>query len=150
MFIWVSPVTSVLLHSQTISLQFWKRQCFLSKAVNYMHSRASCRDKISHLKRERFLSKNENTAPIYKRLINIYFVTPYLHVVSLLLRALSRFVTHTHTHTHRFITFLSSLAVSRLSFPPQIRGASFLLSFDFSTLTPLHNNNVLVTHFMEL
>ena len=38
-------------------------ECFLSKAVNYMHSRAYCRDKISCLKRERFLSKNENTAP---------------------------------------------------------------------------------------
>jgi hypothetical protein len=29
-------------------------ECFLSKAVNYMHSRASFRDKISCLKRERF------------------------------------------------------------------------------------------------
>ena len=31
---------------------------FLSKAVNYMHSRASFRDKILCLKRERFSSKN--------------------------------------------------------------------------------------------
>ena len=30
-------------------------ECFLSKAVNYMHSRASFRDKISCLKRERFI-----------------------------------------------------------------------------------------------
>ena len=30
-------------------------ECFLSKAVNYMHSQASFRDKISCLKRERFL-----------------------------------------------------------------------------------------------
>ena len=29
-------------------------ECFLSKAVNYMHSQASCRDKISRLKREGF------------------------------------------------------------------------------------------------
>ena len=28
-----------------------------------MHILASCPDKISHLKRERFFSKNENTAP---------------------------------------------------------------------------------------
>ena len=32
---------------------------FLSKTVKNMHSRASFRDKISRLKRERFLSKNE-------------------------------------------------------------------------------------------
>ena len=38
-------------------------ECFISKAVNYMHILASCRDKISRLKRERFFSKNENTAP---------------------------------------------------------------------------------------
>ena len=34
-------------------------ECFLSKTVKNMHSRASFRDKISRLKRERFLSKNE-------------------------------------------------------------------------------------------
>ena len=38
-------------------------ECFLSKAVNYMHSQASFRDKISCLKRERFLSKNEILPP---------------------------------------------------------------------------------------
>ena len=38
-------------------------ECFLSKAVNYMHSRASFRDKISCLKRERFSSKNEILPP---------------------------------------------------------------------------------------
>ena len=43
--------------------------CFLSKAVNYMHSRASFRDKISCLKRERFLSKNE-IATLEMQLVN--------------------------------------------------------------------------------
>ena len=38
-------------------------ECFLSKAVNYMHSRASFRDKISCLKRECFSSKNEILTP---------------------------------------------------------------------------------------
>lgn len=38
-------------------------ECFLSKAVNYMHSRASFRDKITCLKRERFSSKNEILPP---------------------------------------------------------------------------------------
>ena len=38
-------------------------ECFLSKAVNYMLSRASFRDKISCLKRERFSSKNEILSP---------------------------------------------------------------------------------------
>jgi hypothetical protein len=39
-------------------------ECFLSKAVNYMHILASCPDKISCLKLEHFFfSKNENTAP---------------------------------------------------------------------------------------
>ena len=33
-------------------------ECFLSKAVNYMHRRASFRDKISCLKLERFSSRN--------------------------------------------------------------------------------------------
>ena len=38
-------------------------ECCLSKAVSYVHILASCPDKISRLKRERFFSKNENTAP---------------------------------------------------------------------------------------
>ena len=37
-------------------------ECFLSKALSYMHILASCPDKISRLKRERFFPKNENTA----------------------------------------------------------------------------------------
>ena len=38
-------------------------ECFLPQAVNYMHILASCPDKISCLLRERYFSKNENTAP---------------------------------------------------------------------------------------
>ena len=38
-------------------------ECFLSKAVNYMHSRASFRDKISCLKRERFFYPEIKRAP---------------------------------------------------------------------------------------
>jgi hypothetical protein len=38
-------------------------ECFLSKAVNYIHSRASFRDKISCLKRECFSSINEILPP---------------------------------------------------------------------------------------
>ena len=47
-------------------------ECFLSKAVNYMHSRASFRDKISRLKRERFLSKNE-IAPLEIQQVKMFF-----------------------------------------------------------------------------
>ena len=43
-------------------------ECFLSKTVKNMHSRASFRDKISRLKRERFLSKNE-IAPLEMQLV---------------------------------------------------------------------------------
>ena len=42
---------------------------FLSKAVNYMHSRASFRDKISCLKRDIFLSKNEKSAPYLEEVL---------------------------------------------------------------------------------
>ena len=38
-------------------------ECFLSTAVNYMHSRASFRDKISCLKRERFFIQKLKERP---------------------------------------------------------------------------------------
>ncbi|CDQ77383.1 unnamed protein product [Oncorhynchus mykiss] len=64
-FLRLSPATSVLLYSQTIFLLFLETlECFLSKAVNYMHILASCPDKISRLLWERYFSKNENTAPL--------------------------------------------------------------------------------------
>ena len=40
---------------------------FLSKAVNYMHSRASFRDKISCLKRERFFIQKLKERPLSQR-----------------------------------------------------------------------------------
>jgi hypothetical protein len=39
-------------------------ECCLSKAANYMHSRASFRDKILHLKRARFLKSNNEILPL--------------------------------------------------------------------------------------
>ena len=42
-------------------------ECFLSKAANYMHSRASFRDKISCLKRECFFIQKLKERPLYRR-----------------------------------------------------------------------------------
>ena len=42
-------------------------ECFLSKAVNDMHSRASFRDKISCLERERFFIQKLKERPLYRR-----------------------------------------------------------------------------------
>ena len=47
-------------------------ECFLSKAVNYMHSQASFRDKVSCLKRERFSSKNEILPPEVQEVNNTF------------------------------------------------------------------------------
>ena len=61
-FAWVSGALTDNIFAVLETSEF-----FLSKAVNYMHSRASFRDKISCLKRERFLSKNR-APPISKKL----------------------------------------------------------------------------------
>ena len=78
-------------------------QCFLSKAVSYMHILASCPDKISCLKRERFFSKNENTAPrvttgfklhhllrglILYHLLYIAFIIPLVHCIGILVHCI--------------------------------------------------------------
>ena len=57
-------------------------ECFFSKAVNYMRSRASFRDKISFLKRERFSSKNEILPPEVQEVKGFFLsmMTNYVYI----------------------------------------------------------------------